>query len=83
MNFWNKLKKPFLFWLRWQMLLTRLFVTHACKVWQARCDLDEFVSADGLASKEGREGLKYDLFYSEKERPIIVQLFSSNPEKMH
>jgi len=41
----------------------------------------EFVSADGLSSK-GREVLKYDLLYSEKERPIVVQLFSSNPVKM-
>ncbi len=41
----------------------------------------EFVSADGLASK-GREVLKYDLLYTEKERPVVVQLFSSNPAKM-
>ena len=41
----------------------------------------EFVSADGLVSG-GREVLKYDLLYSEKERPIVVQLFSSNPTKM-
>lgn len=41
----------------------------------------EFVSADGLAGK-GREVLKYDLLYNKKERPIVVQLFSSNPIKM-
>lgn len=41
----------------------------------------EFVSADGLASK-GREVLKYDLLYTEKERPVVVQLFSSNSAKM-
>lgn len=41
----------------------------------------EFVSADGLVSG-GEKILKYDLLYSEKERPIVVQLFSSNPEKM-
>ena len=41
----------------------------------------EFVSADGLASI-GREHLLIDLKYSKAERPIIAQLFSSNPEKM-
>ncbi len=41
----------------------------------------EFVSADGLMSR-GRDALKYDLMYTEAERPIVAQLFGSNPEKM-
>jgi len=41
----------------------------------------EFVSADGLVSK-GRDALKDNLIYSEKERPIVAQLFSANPIKM-
>jgi len=41
----------------------------------------EFVSADGLCSP-GREILTLDLKYSKKERPIVAQLFSSNPDKM-
>ncbi len=41
----------------------------------------EFVAADGLASP-GREVLKRDLEYTEKERPIIAQLFTSSPETM-
>lgn len=44
----------------------------------------EFVSADGLvrATPEGKEKLMADLVYSEEERPIVVQLFSSTPEHM-
>lgn len=44
----------------------------------------EFVSADGLvrADEEGREKLKKDLLFSEGERPIVAQLFSSDPENM-
>ena len=44
----------------------------------------EFVSADGLmrATKEGKEKLMADLIYSEEERPIVAQLFSSHPEHM-
>lgn len=42
----------------------------------------EFVSADGLSSA-GREVLKRDLVFSEKERPIVAQLFTSNPKTMY
>ncbi len=39
----------------------------------------EFVSADGLAS-EGRKKLLPDLWYSEKERPIVAQIFGARTE---
>ncbi len=42
----------------------------------------EFVSADGLCHPKGREKLLKDLEYSESERPIVAQLFSSRPENM-
>lgn len=44
----------------------------------------EFVSADGLirATEEGKKKLMKDLLYSEVERPIVAQLFGSNPEYM-
>lgn len=41
----------------------------------------EFVSANGLMSK-GREVLGRDLVFSEAERPIVAQLFTSDPEMM-
>lgn len=44
----------------------------------------EFVAADGLvrATPEGKAKLMADLMFSEEERPIVAQLFSSNPEHM-
>ena len=44
----------------------------------------EFVSADGLslASAEGKAKLIRDLLFSEAERPIIAQFFTSTPEHM-
>jgi nifR3 family TIM-barrel protein len=44
----------------------------------------EFVSADGLvlAPEEGRRKLLKDLEYSETERPIVAQFFTSKPENM-
>ncbi len=44
----------------------------------------EFVSADGLAlaPEEGRRKLLADLVYTEAERPIVAQFFTSRPETM-
>lgn len=42
----------------------------------------EFVSADGLCHPSGREALIKDLAFTEVERPIVAQLFSSNVENM-
>ncbi|MCH7529540.1 tRNA-dihydrouridine synthase [Patescibacteria group bacterium] len=44
----------------------------------------EFVSADGLilADEKGREILKKDLLFSDTERPIVAQFFTSKPEIM-
>ena len=44
----------------------------------------EFVSADGLARapKEGREKLLRDLVFTEAERPIVAQFFTSTPAHM-
>lgn len=44
----------------------------------------EFVSADGLAMapEEGRKKLLLDLVYTEAERPIVAQFFTSTPENM-
>ena len=44
----------------------------------------EFISADGLvkAPEVGRRKLLKDLEYSEIERPIVAQFFTSNPEVM-
>lgn len=41
----------------------------------------EFVSADGLCSP-GREMLKRDLAFSDREHPIVAQIFGSTPEHM-
>ena len=41
----------------------------------------EFVSSDGLMSP-GREVLGHDLRFSEREHPIVAQLFGSHIEKM-
>jgi len=78
-GFWAGLNKPIL------ALSPMDDVTDAAfRLLIARCGkpdvlITEFVSVDGLCSA-GRERLLKDLRYDESERPIVAQLFGSNPE---
>ncbi len=84
MNFWRKLPKPIF------VLAPMADVTDAAfrRIIQERGKPDvfwtEFVSADGLAlaPEEGRRKLLKDLEYTEAERPIVAQFFTSNPVNM-
>jgi len=80
-KFWDKLPKPFFCLAPMADVTDAAFRRMFAKYGKPDVTWTEFVSADGLSSK-GREVLKYDLMYSEKERPIVVQLFSSTPSKM-
>lgn len=42
----------------------------------------EFISADGI-SIIGREKFKGELYFTENDRPIVVQFFSASPEHMY
>jgi tRNA-dihydrouridine synthase len=83
MNFWQKIKKPIL------CLAPMADVTDAAFRYVIKKYSDipyvtytEFVSADGLilAPREGKKKLLKNLEYSEIERPIVAQIFGSNPE---
>ncbi|MES2668310.1 MAG: tRNA-dihydrouridine synthase family protein [Patescibacteria group bacterium] len=88
-TFWNRLSKPFF------VLAPMADVTDPAyrKLIAAKGKPDvtwtEFVSADGLYHMRDKKGipdaenpLMRDLLYTEAERPIVAQLFSSNPEAM-
>lgn len=94
MTFWEKLQKPF-FVLAPMADVTDAPFRRMIAKYSAHTRGDgsvggpdvmwtEFVSADGLmrATEEGKEKLMKDLIYSEEERPIVAQLFTSNPEHM-
>lgn len=42
----------------------------------------EFVSADGLVSEAGRAKLLREFYFTEKEHPIVAQIFGAKPEKV-
>jgi nifR3 family TIM-barrel protein len=81
MNFWEKLPKPFFALAPMADVTDAAFRRIICEHGKPDVVWTEFVSADGLASA-GREVLKIDLMYTEAERPIVAQLFSSHPSRM-
>ena len=82
MNFWNKLKKPFFCIAPMADVTDASFRSMFVKYGKPDVMWTEFVSADGLSNKEGRKALEIDLKLNKKEKPIVAQLFSSNPKKM-
>lgn len=81
-SFWNKLKKPFFALAPMADVTDPAFRRIITKYGKPDVTWTEFVSADGLCHPTGRENLIKDLEYTEAERPIVAQLFSSNPENM-
>ncbi len=81
-TFWNQLNKPFFCLAPMADVTDPAFRRIVAKYGKPDVTWTEFVSADGLCHPKGRESLLRDLAYSEGERPIVAQLFSSNPDNM-
>lgn len=84
MNFWQQLPKPILVLAPLADVTDAAFRRVIAKYGKPDVTWTEFVSADGLmrATEEGKAKLMADLIYTEAERPIVAQLFSSNEEYM-
>jgi nifR3 family TIM-barrel protein len=80
-GFWKKLKKPFFVLAPMADVTDVAFRRIIAKYGKPDVMWTEFVSADGLCSP-GRKILLHDLGFTNAERPIVAQLFSSNPDKM-
>ena len=80
-GFWKKLNKPFFVLAPMADVTDAAFRRMIAKHGKPDVFWTEFVSADGLCSP-GRKVLARDLEYTKNEKPIVAQLFSSNPEKM-
>ena len=80
-NFWKNLEKPFFILAPMADVTDIPFRTMFAKYGKPDVLWTEFVSADGLMS-EGRGVLIRDLAYSENERPVVAQFFTSKPENM-
>ncbi|MDB5224910.1 MAG: tRNA-dihydrouridine synthase [Candidatus Adlerbacteria bacterium] len=86
-NFWADLPRPFFVLAplanvtdaAFRRLIAKYSKPHGPAVFYT-----EFVSADGLAfaDEEGRAKLMRDLVFTDAERPIVAQFFTSNPDTM-
>src|SRR3990167_10095922 len=84
MSFWQKLQKPIFVLAPMANVTDVAFRRIIAKYGKPDVTWTEFVSADGLAlaPEIGKEKLLKDLEYSESERPIVAQFFTSSPERM-
>lgn len=90
-NFWTDLPKPFLVLAPMADVTDAAFRRVIAKYSKSGSSgqtpfvmYTEFVSADGLARapEEGRRKLMRDLVFTDAERPIVAQFFTSTPEYM-
>jgi nifR3 family TIM-barrel protein len=87
-NFWKNLKKPFFCLAPMSDVTDIAFRFILAKYGKDRENKDkvvfwtEFISADGLCNKLAKKKLSHILEYSERERPIVAQVFGANPENM-
>ena len=83
-SFWEELKKPIFVLAPMADVTDPAFRRIIAKYGKPDVFWTEFVSADGLAlaPEEGRKKLLKDLEYTDEERPIIAQFFTSKPENM-
>ena len=84
LGFWEKLNRPIFVLAPMANVTDAAFRRVIAKYGKPPVMWTEFVSATGLAlaPEEGRKKLLKDLEYSEAERPIIAQFFTSSPEHM-
>ena len=83
-TFWDSLPKPFFALAPLEDVTDAAFRRLIAKYGKPAVMFTEFTSADGLvlADEKGQKKLRKKLLYSESERPIVAQLFTSFPEHM-
>lgn len=81
-GFWKKIDKPFLALAPMADVTDMATREMLAKYGKPDVTWTEFVSCDGLLSL-GREKLLPDLWFSEKQRPVVAQLFSSKPNNFY
>lgn len=79
-DFWKNLPKPFFVLAPMAEVTDIVFREFVAR--QSRPDVffTEFVSCKGFLSEKGRKHLMRDLLYTEKQRPIVAQIFGGDPK---
>lgn len=80
-NFWSKLKKPFLVLAPMEDVTDVVFREIVAGLPRPDVFFTEFTNAEGLSSK-GFEAVIPRLKYTENQRPIVAQIWGTSPEYM-
>lgn len=82
-NFWKKLKTPFFVLAPMADVTDLAFRQIIVETGRPDVFYTEFVSVAGLCSEKGRPKLLPHLKFKENERPIVAQVFGSNPSQFY
>ena len=82
-NFWKQLEKPFFILAPMADVTDMAFRQIIVSCSKPDVLFTEFVSCDGLCSEKGRPKLMPHLKFGENERPIVAQIFGSNPKHFY
>jgi nifR3 family TIM-barrel protein len=83
-SFWNNLTKPFFALAPLEDVTDAAFRLLIARLGKPDVMFTEFTSADGMyfADEKGQKKLQAKLLFSDSERPVVAQLFTSSPERM-
>ena len=80
-NFWDDLSKPFFALAPMEEVTDYAFREMFAKYSKPAVMFTEFVCVDALVHPEGRKKIGIDLKYTEKQRPIVAQIWGTSPLK--
>jgi len=79
-SFWSGLSRPFFILAPMAEVTDVVFRDFISRHASPDVFFTEFVACKGLLSKEGRKNLIRDIWYGERQRPIVAQIFGEDPE---
>lgn len=83
MNFWNDLKKPVFILAPMEGVTDTVFRQIVASTGKPSVFFTEFVPVDALLSPKGQEKILESLKFTEVEKPIVAQIWGSDPEKFY
>lgn len=83
MNFWKGLQKPIMILAPMDGVTDSVFRQIVCFVGKPDVLFSEFVPVEAILSKAKDKILESSLKYTEVERPIVAQIWGSDPEKFY
>lgn len=82
-NFWQTLEKPIMILAPMEDVTDSVFRCIVATCGRPTLFFTEFTNVDGFLSEKGSETVGKRFLYTEKERPLIAQIWGENPEHFY